>query len=78
MLFLNLTGIDSTATNNYVNSIQAEMTARAGLEYAVYVLNMDKYGADSVVYYNNNSYHYIGSRHPRAMTKGMTPTRRSG
>ncbi|MBI5307169.1 MAG: hypothetical protein HZB37_02225 [Planctomycetes bacterium] len=60
MLFLNLTGIDSTATNNYVNNIQAEMTARAGLEYAVYVLNMDKYGTDTVVY-NNNNCRYLGT-----------------
>jgi len=63
MVFLDLTSIDFSATNNYRNSCQAEMAARAGLEYATHVLNMDKYGTDSVVY-NNNSYHYIGTTTP--------------
>lgn len=60
MTFINLTSIDFTATDNYANNLQAEMTARAGLEYATYVLNMDKYGTDSVVY-NSNSYRYNGT-----------------
>ncbi|HHT9150804.1 MAG TPA: hypothetical protein ACFYEG_05165, partial [Candidatus Wujingus californicus] len=60
MTFINLTSIDFTATDNYVNNTQADMVARAGLEYAVYVLKMDKYGTDSVVY-NNNSYRYYGT-----------------
>jgi len=60
MTFINLTSIDFTATDNYVNNTQADMAARAGLEYAVYVLKMDKYGTDSVVY-NNNKYRYYGT-----------------
>ncbi|HHT9136148.1 MAG TPA: hypothetical protein ACFYEK_02770 [Candidatus Wunengus sp. YC60] len=57
MTFLNLTGVDFTATDNYVNSLQADMAASAGLDYAIYTLKMDKYGTDSIVY-NNNSYRY--------------------
>src|SRR3990167_114984 len=60
MTFINLTSIDFTATDNYVNNTQADKVARAGLEYAVYVLKMDKYGTDSIVY-NNNSYRYYGT-----------------
>lgn len=60
MTFINLTSIDFNATNNYVNGLQAEMTARAGLEYAIYILKMDKYGTDSVVY-NGNNYRYYGT-----------------
>ena len=60
MVFLNLTSIDFSATNNYRNSFQAEMAARAGLEYAIYILNMDKYGSDTVVY-NNTAYRYTGT-----------------
>ncbi|MBI2469817.1 MAG: hypothetical protein HYV59_01045, partial [Planctomycetes bacterium] len=60
MTFLNLTSVDFTATDNYVNSLQADMAANAGLDYAIYVLKMDKYGTDSVVY-NNNSYRYRGT-----------------
>ena len=60
MVFLNLTSIDFSATSNYRNSFQAEMAARAGLEYAIYVLNMDKYGSDTVVY-NNTAYRYTGT-----------------
>ena len=37
-----------------------EKAASAGLEYAIYVLKMDKYGTDSIVY-NNNSYRYRGT-----------------
>src|SRR3990167_7524549 len=59
MTFLNLTSVDFSATNNYVNSLQADMVARAGLDYATYVLKMDKYGTDTIVY-NNNSYRYRG------------------
>src|SRR3989337_4614398 len=59
MTFLNLTSVDCTATDNYVNSLQADMAARAGLDYATYVLKMDKYGTDTIVY-NNNSYRYRG------------------
>ena len=59
MVFLNLTSIDFSATSNYRNSLQAEMAARAGLDYAIYVLNMDKYGSDTVVY-NNTPYCYTG------------------
>jgi hypothetical protein len=58
--FLNLTSIDFTATDNYVNNVQAEMAARAGLEYAIHTLKMDKYSADGIVY-DNNSYRYIGT-----------------
>ncbi len=60
MVFLNLTNIDFSATSNYRNSLQAEMAARAGLDYTIYVLNMDKYGSDSVVY-NNTAYSYTGT-----------------
>ena len=60
MVFLNLTSIDFSATSNYRNSLQAEMAARAGLDYAIYVLNMDKYGSDTVVY-NNTAYCYTGT-----------------
>ena len=60
MTFLNLTSVDFTATDNYVNSLQADMAARAGLDYAAYVLKMDKYGTDTIVY-NNNSYRYRGT-----------------
>ncbi|MDN3512153.1 MAG: hypothetical protein NG784_12745 [Candidatus Jettenia sp.] len=60
MVFLNITSIDFTATDNYVNSVQAEMAAHAGLEYAMYVLQMDKYGTDTMVY-NGNNYSYIGT-----------------
>jgi len=60
MTFLNLTSVDFSATNNYVNSLQADMVARAGLDYATYVLKMDKYGTDTIVY-NNNSYRYRGT-----------------
>ncbi len=60
MTFLNLTSVDFTATDNYVNSLQADMAARAGLDYATYVLKMDKYGTDTIVY-NNNSYRYRGT-----------------
>ncbi|HHT9107690.1 MAG TPA: hypothetical protein ACFYEF_01950 [Candidatus Wunengus sp. YC63] len=60
MTFLNLTSVDFTATDNYVNSLQADMAARAGLDYATYVLKMDKYGTDTIVY-NNNSYQYRGT-----------------
>ena len=49
MTFLNLTSVDFSATNNYVNSLQADMVARAGLDYATYVLKMDKYGTDTIV-----------------------------
>ena len=52
MVFINLTSIDFTATDNYVNNLQAEKAASAGLEYAIYVLKMDKYGTDSIVYNN--------------------------
>src|SRR3989338_1418651 len=60
MTFLNLTSVDFTATDNYVNSLQSDMAARAGLDYATYVLKMDKYGTDTIVY-NNNSYRYRGT-----------------
>ncbi len=60
MLLVNLTSIDFSATDNYVNNLQAEKAAGAGLEYAMYVLKMDKYGTDSVVY-NSNSYRYGSS-----------------
>ena len=60
MTFLNLTSVDFTATDNYVNSLQADMVARAGLDYATYILKMDKYGTDTIVY-NNNSYRYRGT-----------------
>lgn len=60
MMFLNLTSIDLTATDNYVNGVQAEMAAHAGLEYAMYVLKMDKYGTDTMVY-NGNNYCYLGT-----------------
>src|SRR3990167_2215037 len=60
MTFLNLTSVDFTATDNYVNSLQSDMAARAGLDYAAYVLKMDKYGTDTIVY-NNNSYRYRGT-----------------
>src|SRR3990172_7149135 len=60
MTFINLTSIDFTATDNYVNNTQADMAARAGLEYAVYVLKIDKYGTDTIVY-NNNKYRYYGT-----------------
>lgn len=60
MTFLHLTSVDFSATNNYVNSLQADMVARAGLDYATYVLKMDKYGTDTIVY-NNNSYRYRGT-----------------
>src|SRR3989304_3411146 len=60
MTFLNLTSVDFAATDNYVNSLQADMVARAGLDYATYVLKMDKYGTDTIVY-NNNSYRYRGT-----------------
>src|SRR3990167_7284621 len=60
MTFLNLTSVDFTATDNYVNSLQSDMAARAGLDYATYVLKMDKYGTDTIVY-NNNSYRYHGT-----------------
>ncbi|HHT9109535.1 MAG TPA: hypothetical protein ACFYDZ_00080 [Candidatus Brocadiaceae bacterium] len=60
VMFLNLTSIDFNATDNYVNSLQADMVARSGLEYAIYTLKMDKYGTDTIVY-NNNSYRYIGT-----------------
>ncbi|MGQ3684057.1 MAG: hypothetical protein ACUBOA_03450 [Candidatus Loosdrechtia sp.] len=61
--FLNLTSIDFTATDNYVNAVQAEKAARAGLEYAIYTLTMDKYGTDGIAY-NNNSYRYAGTATP--------------
>ena len=32
MVFINLTSIDFTATDNYVNNLQAEKAASAGLE----------------------------------------------
>lgn len=60
MTFINLTSIDFNASNNYVNDLQAEMAAHAGLEYAIYILTMDKYGTDSTVY-NNNNYRYYGT-----------------
>src|SRR3989339_96602 len=60
MTFLNLTSVDFAATDNYVNSLQADMAAHAGLDYATYVLKMDKYGTDTIVY-NNNSYRYRGT-----------------
>lgn len=60
MTFINLTSIDFNAANNHVNNLQAEMAARAGLEYAIYILKMDKYGTDSVVY-NGNNYLYYGT-----------------
>src|SRR3989339_1953352 len=60
MTFLNLTSVDFAATDNYVNSLQADMVARAGLDYATYILKMDKYGTDTIVY-NNNSYRYRGT-----------------
>ena len=60
MVFINLTSIDFTATDNYVNNLQAEKAASAGLEYAIYVLKMDKYGTDSIVY-NNDGYRYYGT-----------------
>ena len=63
MTFLNLTSVDFSATNNYVNSLQADMVARAGLDYATYVLKMDKYGTDTIVY-NNNRYGYYGTTNP--------------
>ena len=34
--------------------------ARAGLDYATYVLKMDKYGTDTIVY-NNIRYRYYGT-----------------
>src|SRR3990167_3164067 len=61
MTFLNLTSVDFTATDNYVNSLQSDMVARAGLDYATYVLKMDKYGTDSVVYNSNGYYRYYGT-----------------
>ena len=60
MMFINITSIDFTATDNYVNNLQADKAANAGLEYAIYVLKMDKYGTDTIVY-NNNSYRYRGT-----------------
>ena len=65
MTFLNLTSADFTATDNYVNSLQADMVARVGLDYATYVLKMDKYGTDTIVY-NNNTYRYRGTSTPKS------------
>ncbi len=63
LTFLTLTNIDFQASDNYFNGLQAEVAACSGLDYAMYVVMMDKYGTDSVVY-NSNSYRYLGTTTP--------------
>ena len=52
--FATLSRIETRATRNYTDSVKCEMVAKAGLEHALYVLRVDKFGDDDVAY-NNDS-----------------------
>ncbi len=48
--FATLSRIETRATRNYTDSIKCEMVAKAGLEHALYVLRLDKFGTDTLAY----------------------------
>jgi hypothetical protein len=52
--FATLSRIETRATRNYTDSVKCEMVAKAGLEHALYVLRLDKFGDDGVAYNNDN------------------------
>ncbi|ODS32411.1 MAG: General secretion pathway protein K [Candidatus Scalindua rubra] len=52
--FATLSRIETKATRNYTDSIKCDMVARAGLEHALYVLRLDKFGTDTTAYNNDN------------------------
>ncbi|MEK6764712.1 MAG: hypothetical protein AABY49_00585 [Planctomycetota bacterium] len=52
--FATLSRIETRATRNYTDSVKCEMVAKAGLEHALYVLRLDKFGADTIAYNGDN------------------------
>lgn len=52
--FATLSRIETRATRNYTDSVKCEMVAKAGLEHALYVLRLDKFGADTTAYNGDN------------------------
>ncbi len=52
--FATLSRIETRATRNYADSVKCEMVAKAGLEHAIYVLRLDKFGTDTLAYNNDN------------------------
>ncbi len=48
--FATLSRIETRATRNYTDSVKCEMVAKAGLEHALYVLRLDKFGTDKIAY----------------------------
>ena len=53
--FTTLSRIETRATRNYTDSVKCETIAKAGLEHAIYVLRLDKFGTDTTAYNNDNS-----------------------
>ena len=52
--FATLSRIETRATRNYTDSVKCEKVAQAGLEHALYVLRLDKFGTDTTAYNNDN------------------------
>ncbi|OHC01324.1 MAG: hypothetical protein A3H23_03570 [Planctomycetes bacterium RIFCSPLOWO2_12_FULL_40_19] len=52
--FATLSRIETRATRNYTDSVKCEAVAKAGLEHALYVLRLDKFGADTIAYNGDN------------------------
>ncbi|MBZ0109836.1 MAG: lamin tail domain-containing protein [Candidatus Scalindua rubra] len=48
--FATLSRIETRATRNYTDSVKCEKIAKAGLEHAIYVLRLDKFGTDTTAY----------------------------
>lgn len=52
--FATLSRIETRATRNYADSVKCEMVAKAGLEYAIYIIWHDKFGTDTLAYNDPN------------------------
>jgi hypothetical protein len=52
--FATLSRIETRATRNYTDSVKCGMVAKAGLEHALYILRLDKFGTDTTAYNNDN------------------------
>ena len=52
--FATLSRIETRATRNYTDSVKCEKIAKAGLEYAIYIMRQDKFGDDGEAYNDDN------------------------
>lgn len=52
--FATLSRIETRATRNYTDSVKCEQLAKAGLEYAIYSIHLDKFGDDGEAYNDDN------------------------